>query len=389
MDGRRSSARIKNLLLAEGLRISPAVQTALKGRAKPPTRVRSGSCGGLDLILPDDVHCNAPTEEWFAKESPYCLGTTGGKWYLEGRSLAETVPVTLVPSPAYYAAPRSRSVQPRAIGQLCFDRLGIGLSNRCVFWNRKHTGCQFCSIGDNVGTEEHDKELDEILEVARLAFTDPASPAAHLLLGGGTPSTPDAGALRMADVARKVKERWSQSIYAMLAAPDDPAFVDVLWEAGVDEIGMNLELFDDFAADRFMQLKHQRKPRALYERALRRAVDRFGPVHTRSILIVGLETVEATLDGVRWLCERGVMPILSPFRPLRGTPLEHHERVEGARTGGDLTAIAERAQGIADRYGLPLGPTCIPCQGNTLNVADHALYRHYGDCRHGDRAVPA
>lgn len=372
------SALLKHGLLAEGLRIEESLRAALASIGKQPTRVRSGSCGGLDLVLPGGVYCNAPTEEAFAAQSSYELHVDNDDApYITGPAAPEPVPVLAVPAPAYYADGDAEGTLAKAVGQLCFDRLGIGLTNRCVFWNRKSTGCQFCSIGDNVGTEERDKELDDILDVVRLALTDATSPASHLLLGGGTPSSPDAGALQMAEVGAAIKREWSQSIYAMLTAPDDPGFVDALCDAGIDEIGMNLELYDDDAADHFMQLKHRSKPRELYERALGRAVERIGPINTRSILIVGLEPVEATLDGVRWLCERGVMPILSPFRPLRGTPLETHTRVDGARSGADLQSVAERAQEVADGYDMPLGPTCIPCQGNTLNVAGHPAYRHY------------
>jgi hypothetical protein len=269
----------------------------------------------------------------------------------------------------------------RTIGQLCFDRLGVGLTNRCLFWTKDETGCQFCSIGLNMGTESKDKDLADILEVVDIAYgeSEPLARATHLLLGGGTWPSPDRIALRMAEAAREIKQRWPQSIYVMIVPPDDLGIIDELCDAGVDEIGMNVELYSDERSDRFLRRKRMNRDKAAYGRALRRAVDRIGPVNTRSILIVGLEPRESTLEGVRWLCEMGVMPILSPFRALAGTPLEFHRRDEGLRSGEELHALAAEAQVIADDYGLPLGPTCIPCQGNTLNVPGHPLYRYYGD----------
>jgi Radical SAM superfamily len=369
-----SLARLRVALLAEGLRTTVQAQAALAEAGKPPLRVRSGSCGGLDLIFPDGSYVNCPVLERFAAHSPFVLDVSDGELLLRhAASAVSPVRVRPVPMPDFYGATDRHGRPLQQTGQLCSDRLGVGLTNACTFYRSRTRRCQFCSIGLNTRTELGNKETDSILDVVDAAFGDSTAPARHVLLGGGTPDGPDSGALAIAAVARAISRRHTAPIYAMLAPPTDLTYLDELHAAGVAEVGMNVELFSTEAAVRFMPAKHEAFPLRHYLRALERCVDLFGPVNTRSICLVGLEPAEETLAGVELLASRGVMPILTPFRPMTGTPMEDHPRASAAWLW-DLTV---EAAAIAGRYGIPLGPTCVPCQSNTLTVPGHPAYRHY------------
>ena len=368
-------SRLKLHLLHHGCRVSPKAAVEVMRRGKRPRRVRSGSCGGLDIVLESDVHVNVPVDEAFAEQSPFELRQRDNALVLhrDDGGLGDGVTLDLVPEPAFQLDPPGADGAIR-IGQVCFDRLGIGLTNLCTFWRGADRRCKFCSIGLNLGQEERTKGLDEIVRVVDLAYSDSVSPARHLLLGGGTPPGDDAGGAAIAVAAETIKQRWpDRAIYAMLAAPRDLGVLEVMAAAGVDEVGMNLELFDSAMADHFLPGKHRELGRDRYLGALERAVELFGPVHTRSILIVGLEPTECTLAGVDALASRGVMPILSPFRPLGGTVLADHPRPD-PEAMWDLAAAATE---VAGAYGVPIGPTCRACQANTITPADHALYRVY------------
>jgi len=77
-----------------------------------------------------------------------------------------------------------------------------------------------------------------------------------------------------------------------------------------------------------------------------------------------LEDPEYTIEGAERLASMGVMPILSPLRPLDGTELEDARGFDH-RTYFDIyVEVHTRAM----HYGIPTGPTCIPCQNNTLAV---------------------
>jgi hypothetical protein len=372
----RELARLKTALLASGLRVARDVQRRVARYARPPMRVRSGACGGLDVILPDGTYVNCPTREHFAGQSQFALVTDGEALRIEDRAGGPwpgSVPVQLPPRPEFYDRHASDGTPLARIGQVCSDRLGIGLTNVCAYWRSSARRCKFCSIGLNVATEEARKPIEHIVEVVDAAYSDPTASARHLLLGGGTPEGPDAGAELIAAAAAAVKARWDRPIYAMLAPPDDLAYIDLLAESGVDEVAINIELFDPGAAAHYTPGKWRKFGHAGYLRALERAVEVFGPVHSRSIMVVGLEPPEATLRGVEALVSRGVMPILSPFRPMVRTELEHHPRM----SADALWAVCEEAHEIAASYDMPLGPTCVACQSNSLTVPGDRRYRFY------------
>jgi hypothetical protein len=84
------------------------------------------------------------------------------------------------------------------------------------------------------------------------------------------------------------------------------------------------------------------------------------------LIIVGLEEPETTLGGVELIASLGADPVLSPFRPAQGTALERQEPPSPA----SLERVYFEALDIAERYGVKLGPRCIPCQHNTITFPD-------------------
>ena len=154
--------------------------------------------------------------------------------------------------------------------------------------------------------------------------------------------------------------------YVMIAAPLEDHYIDSLFVAGVEDLGINLEFWEDESWLRYIPGKLARIGKDRYLDAIAHAGSIFGRVRSRSILIVGLESSAATLRAVDELASRGVMPILSPFRPLVGTELA------GARgfSSAEYQHLFVEASSAAGRYGLPIGPTCLPCQNNVLALPD-------------------
>jgi hypothetical protein len=97
-----------------------------------------------------------------------------------------------------------------------------------------------------------------------------------------------------------------------------------------------------------------------------KAVNAFGIGKVRSLLIVGLEPPEDTLEAVYQLARRGCDPVLSPFRPDPSTPL----RSLPPPTAELLERIYLESLEIISPYPVKLGPRCIPCQHNTLTFSD-------------------
>ena len=82
----------------------------------------------------------------------------------------------------------------------------------------------------------------------------------------------------------------------------------------------------------------------------------------RTAFVVGLEPDRSLLAGVEAVCRIGVSPILSPFRPLDGTPMADY----APPSLDTLLSITEKAHEIAVQNGLELGPQCPECRNNVL-----------------------
>lgn len=364
-------ALLKYEILARGIRLTERGRAAISVR-KPPIRTRSGVSGGVDVVLPQDVHVNCPVTESYSRASDLELDWDDAGFHIlrKGERIEE---VEVLPRPAYYDWDASDGTPLVEIGQLCNgDRICIGMTRHCYFWKREWR-CKFCSIGLNVPNEAPRKTPENIAEAVETAAKDPILAARHVLIGGGTPPGEDRGAVFAAEACRAIKERLDISVYVMIVAPANNGYIDLLKEAGVDELGMNLEFFDPIVLRDLAPGKEELVGSKRYFEALGHAVKVFGPTNTRSIVIVGLESPDSTIEGCRHLAEMGVMPILSPFRPLNGTDLESAKGFD-AVTYFDIYC---QVQEICLEHGLVTGPTCIPCQNNTLTLPFGEPYRHY------------
>lgn len=359
--------RMKVAVLAEGIRISASARAFLfesgSQRAKRALRTRSGVSGGLDLDLGGGIFVNAPVNEVFAIAAPTLLDIADKQTLVLRRGRTE-VPVDAVPEPAYYEmSSRKADVPLMNIGQMCSpDRFCYGMTGpSCSFWPSSKR-CKYCSIGQNYNDDARRKAESSYIEALEAAVNDEILPARHVLIGGGTPPGDDMGASLAAELTQVTKMHSTVDVYVMIAAPLEDRWIHHLKDSGVDELGMNLEFWSDEAWSAYIPGKQARIGKERYLSALELAAGLFGPVKTRSIVIAGLEPLEATLHAVKELVARGVMPIISPFRPLDGTLLAARR---GAAIDDYLRLMGDALDVCADA-GLPLGPACNPCQNNTL-----------------------
>jgi hypothetical protein len=146
---------------------------------------------------------------------------------------------------------------------------------------------------------------------------------------------------------------------------DNLDFIERVVEAGVSGFAINLELQGSEAALLQLGMKY-RTTRRHFEAFIDRAVQLTGGRGTgnvRSLIIPGLEPLDATLEGVEWIASLGADPVLSPFRPavdtaLAGLPPAPEDM---------LSEALVQSRAIANKHGVRLGPRCLPCQHNTLS----------------------
>lgn len=375
----QNAAILKFDILANGLRLTSDAYEQVFGTSssvhvKRPIRARSGSSGGLDIQLKGDIFVNAPLEETNNLTNIAVLDWVNDHFVINKAGL-KPEKVFILPEPKFYSMKTSlNNIPMHRIAQMCSpDRLCYGMTgSKCAFWNVQDR-CRFCSIGLNASYDELNKKEEELYEVLSYAMNEDRYPAHHILLGGGIPNGPDMGALLAAKLCKEIKSRFNISVYVMIAAPLEDKYIYELYDAGADELGINLEFWSEEAWRQYIPGKMRHIGKHRYLQALECAVKLFGPVNTRSLLVAGLESEYDTLTGVETLASMGVMPILSPFRPLKGTTLADNTGF----TTEQYIKLYEESMRICQVKELPLGPTCICCQNNTLTLPFLPSYRRY------------
>lgn len=358
--------QLKFRLFAHGLSLSPAAHKALReaAREQPLSSADFASTSGIILRLEDNVWVNAPIAVFnpnFVADSPYMLDREGDNFVVRGAGLESTAQYW--PQPAFHAAvgPDGRPFTDYVVTH--GDRARLSPIHGCGMV------CTFCDVP--YGVRYGKKVIPTMVEAVARALGDPLQPARHLLISGGTPRPVDIGWLK--DVYRAILTEFpSVDIDIMMVPTGDLLDVDELGLLGVHQLSINLELFSDDAARRFMPQKH-RQGRLHYLNFIERAASKLGEGRVRSMLMVGLEPPEETLLGVKAIVERGGVPVLSPFRPDPSTPL----RAKIPPSAEMLEGLFLKASEIVADAGAELGPSCVPCSHNTLTLADaKAVARH-------------
>lgn len=371
--GLTQAERLKFILLAEGAAVTSAAQKALDdivdgGQWSPDDYA---STRGLILRLDDDVWVNVPVERYNANFVPgttmtFDVGPDG--FFVHGHGLES--------SAAFWPPARSHFTK-NSDGRPNWhfvvthgDRARLSPTVGCAM------SCDFCNIPFD-DTYAGVKPIDPMLEAIDVALKDQRQPGRHLLISGGTPGPAHIPGLQ--HVYESVLQTFPGLAVDIMMVPL-PGLFDLprLDALGLNEISINLEIYDQEIAARLMRHKH-RQGRHYYLDFIEEAAGVLGPGRVRSMLMVGIESPESTLEGVRAILERNAVPVLSPFKPDPVTPM-----AESAPPSADeMLKTYLRAGELAAEFGSTLGPSCPPCTHNTLAFArkdgtgvaqyDHAL----------------
>lgn len=243
------------------------------------------------------------------------------------------------------------------IAYLSNDRLRVYHRAGC-YYKDKGLGCSFCDI------EAYEKgftldDIEEVLEAYRYM-----PDIKHYLIGGGSGEY-DNEFKTIIQLAEYIKKTTGKPIYVMSQPPRNLKILQQLKNAGVTEVAFNLEVYDRDLAKSYMPGKGM-IPFQSYHMALKEAVNIWGNEgNVRTIFIIGLETKASLLEGIREVCKIGVSPILSLFKPIKGTFLDNML----APSDKETLDIYENAKDICSQYGVELGPSCHYCEDNTLKVS--------------------
>lgn len=361
--------KIKCDIFSRGVFIDNYVQSIITQDGKNPITVRPGISEGIEIVIGETTYINAPINPMWS-DNPLKLITDGTGNFMIRLDNGSIIKIKIIPKPLYYNCATPTGTKLIQFIHTFTDRVCISPKGTCWFRNQDNQ-CRFCHLGTR---KYQDTALvpDEIIFAVEKAVNDPVLPAKHILVSGGTPGLKHSDFKNYIDLFKGLKDQFDIPLYFMTCPPQFFNAMEIFKNAGVDEIGINIEIYNTLIAKQLIPGKARMIGRDTYFKTLINAVGCFGKTNVRSILIVGLEPFDSTLDGVRNLASIGVAPILSPFRPVRNTALESHP----VPTGSEFYDVLIRADGICHEYDVFLGPACYACQNNTLNL-DNDRYHFY------------
>lgn len=304
-------------LQSRGLRVSGGQSTGLR---------RKGGAGPSDhqAITVEGTTVMVPIYSDAAWESPYSIEQTPrGTVLREGDiPLAD---ISFVNTPQFYELTTEEGIPYSHIATLhSRDVLATTVLQTCIRYESRRKACKFCSIGQSLraGRTIAEKTPAQLAEVARAAVE--LDGVRHMVMTTGTPATPDRGAALLSECARAIKAAVDLPIQGQCEPPRDPAWYQQMKEAGIDSLGMHLEVVTPALRDSIMPGKSE-LPLEVYMQAFADAVEVFGRGQVSTYILAGLgDSHEAIVDCCKQLVALGVYPFVVPFVPIRGTPLEDH-----------------------------------------------------------------
>lgn len=347
----RDYKKVKISLLNQGVVLEEDVKEYLFRKGG----MREGVYFSVDLVLDRRYIVNSPLAVKFVALSPYRIMIEKEQLYLYyyGKKICNIK--------IDFADELAKKVTSRGIpiGRMCLlatDRLRLQNSDFCTF-KEQGKPCHFC--------EAQYKEIrfnaDDIIEAADVYLDQQECNFRHILVGG---LSNHVGLEKEAicKIVKHIRARSDMPIYLMCLPSINLSDIEEYVQCGVTEIGFNIEVFDRTLARQYMPGKGAISLER-YHVALEKAVELLGNKGAvRTAFVLGLEDMSSLLEGVKYVCELGVAPIFSVFRPIPFTKMESVNPPENEW----LLEAYTKAELICSKYNLKPGPNCPACQNNTL-----------------------
>ncbi len=345
---------LKTSLLIQGIKIDKSATVALKKMGG----FQEGTFDAIDIRFSNNLVINCPLKIPFIEFSPYTLRYLNCKFELY--LLDYRIDIINIDRKDNISQKTTHSdILFTKMVQRNNERIRIRHNSVCIF-KQNGQGCRFCHAKNE---ETYRFDLEDIEEsflfyLQNIQFN-------QIMIGGASNHRRYESTL-IKDIIKFIRKYTDKPIYIMSIPPLDFNEIYEYKRLGANEIAFNIEIFDANIAKTLMPGKGMIS-RNEYLEALQRAVDVFGNKgQVRSMLIVGLEPLESFKRGVEALCQIGVSPMISPFRPMRNTKLEHFVPPDF----NECQCYIETALEITKKYKIELGPLNIVNQNNTFNFVN-------------------
>ena len=343
---------LKTKLLSQGIRISKEAEQKMQEEM-----IRKGTYSSLDIYIRSDLIINAPIGLKLCSMSPFEIHFEKNDFWLlyAGKEICT---VHLDKKESFCNLKTKTGIDYDDLSFLATDRLRLHHSYGC-FFKRNKCGCSFCDVPAGV-SDFNIKDLIEVIDwhIANSKFR-------HILIGGGSEQR-STEYIRIIEIIQYLRSKTDKPVYLMALPPENIEILSEYYNAGIDEIAFNIEIFDNDLRKKYISGKGSISLE-IYKETLLKAVELWGNTgNVKSSILYGLESDTSFLLGIEWLASHGIEPIISVFRPLQDTDIKNRI-APGSKT---LQKIFYKVLNLCQPYHLIPGPDCIYCQNNTLSLSN-------------------
>ena len=304
-------------LQSQGLRlVDPSAGASSRRGGAGPSDHKAVTVDGVTLMVP--VHTATAFSSPFMADAPGADGLS-----VLRRGSIPIASIRFPTHPRFYGLSTADGIPYQQIATLhAADVLATTVLQTCIRYESRRKACKFCAIGQSLaaGRTIARKTPAQLAEVAKAAVE--LDGVKHMVMTTGTPPTPDRGALILCESAAAIRAAVDLPLQAQCEPPDTDAWFQRLKDAGVDTLGMHLEVVGEDLRQHILPGKAE-VPMARYWDAFAAAVDVFGRGQVSTYLLAGLgDSAETLLLTSQRLLDLGVYPFVVPFVPISGTPLE-------------------------------------------------------------------
>ncbi len=322
-------------LQSAGLRLDdPSAGAASRRGGAGPTDHKAVTIDGHTVMIP--VHTAGAWSSPFIASAPDAEGRSG----ITHNGVKVGV-VSFPRQPRFYKLATADGIPYSKIATLHgADVLATTVLQSCIRYESRRKSCQFCAIGQSLaaGRTILRKTPEQLAEVARAAVE--LDGVKHMVMTTGTPNATDRGAQILCESAVAIKAAVDLPLQGQCEPPDDDAWFRRMHDAGIDTLGMHLEVVTPAVRQRIMPGKASVGVERYFS-AFEAAVDVFGRGQVSTYILAGLgDTPEAILAMCERLVQTGVYPFVVPFVPVAGTPLEDHPSPDAAFMRGILEPLS-------------------------------------------------
>ncbi|MCL4557367.1 MAG: hypothetical protein M1491_01790, partial [Deltaproteobacteria bacterium] len=298
-------------LMIKGIKLPVFLQKRLNGESD------FSAIEGIEIELRKGIKVKAPYNDRIAINSPYTLDSDMRAILAGGYS----IPIRVMEPIRLTGKKTSSGMAMSSIAHLYDKYLAITPSLACGYFGER-LGCIFCP---SYGTARDGADVagtDDVLETIRTVYRI-QKPSA-ILLSIGAMKAEDAGMGFAEKYLRAIHKHFNVMTILEISPPRDTGWIETAYGAGADAICFNIDIFDEKLFAELCPGKAEDNGRHLYMRALSHASGFFPMGTVMTHLIVGIEPLESTIEGIEYLASNGIVPILSVFRPVNTSMMKYY-----------------------------------------------------------------